>query len=286
MYTLIGQDFYQRLFAAKDEKTAKNASVIGGIVLVVVSFFPAIMGMGARALSNIDEAGMAVPWVLQNLLNPVFGGIVLAAVLAAIMSTADSLLTAATSHIVKDLWIETFRMDEVKDEKKLLTISRNFTFLIGILSLAIALIVPGIIDALIYSYTMYTAGVFIPVIGGVLWKSATRAGALSSIIGGSIIALLGILTKANIFGFPVEIYAALVSLAIFVIVSLATRPKLTDGVAKFEVRCSIKSELPFGQFLLFELRTSYFELLRSLSRTYFEFIAGKLPPQDAQVCGG
>ena len=51
-------------------------------------------------------------------MNPVVGGVVLAAILAAIMSTADSLLTAATSHIVKDFWIETFQVDEIKDEKR------------------------------------------------------------------------------------------------------------------------------------------------------------------------
>jgi SSS family solute:Na+ symporter len=225
MYTLVGQDFYQRLFAAKDSKVARNASLLGGIILVIISFFPAIIGMGARALSDLDKGGMSVPWVLQNLMNPVLGGIVLAAILAAIMSTADSLLTAATSHIVKDLWIETLHVDEVKEEKKLLNISRNFTFIIGILSLIIALVVPGIIDALIYSYTMYTAGVFVPVIGGVLWKSATRAGALASLLGGSIVALWGILTKADIFGAPAEIYAALISLVIFMLVSLATKKR-------------------------------------------------------------
>ena len=161
-------------------------------------------------------------------MNPVIGGIVLAAILSAIMSTADSLLTAATSHIVKDFWIETFQMDEIKDEKKLLTISRNFTVIIGILGLLIALVMPGIIDALIYSYTMYSAGVFVPVIGGVLWKSATREGALASLVIGSAVALWGILTQANLFGAPVEIYAALISLVIFVVVSLATQSRKMD----------------------------------------------------------
>jgi len=225
MYTLIGQDFYQRLFAAKDARVAKTASIVGGIILVIISFFPTIIGMGARALSDLESGGNAFSWVVQNLMSPIIGGIVLAAILSAIMSTADSLLTAATSHIVKDLWIETFKMDEIRDEKKLLNISRNFTFVIGILSLLIALIMPGIIDALIYSYTMYSAGVFVPVMGGVLWKSATREGALASIIVGSIVALWGILTKANILGAPSEIYAALISLIVFIVVSLATQKK-------------------------------------------------------------
>ena len=228
MYTLIGQDFYQRLFAAKDGNVAKNASIIGGILMVIVAFFPTIIGMGARALSDLETGSQAFPWVVQNLMNPVIGGIVLAAILSAIMSTADSLLTAATSHIVKDFWIETFKMDEIKDEKKLLTISRNFTVIIGILGLLIALVMPGIIDALIYSYTMYSAGVFVPVIGGVLWKSATREGALASLVIGSAVALWGILTQANLFGAPVEIYAALISLVIFVVVSLATQSRKMD----------------------------------------------------------
>lgn len=225
MYTLIGQDFYQRLFAAKNGRAARTGSIIGGVVLVVISFFPVIIGMGARALSDLPSASNAFPWVVQNLLNPVVGGIVLAAILAAIMSTADSLLTAATSHIVKDFWIETFQMDELKDEQRLLNISRLFTVIIGALGLLIALIMPGIIDALIYSYTMYSAGVFIPVIGGVLWRSATREGALASLVVGSVVALWGIVTGADVFGVPAEIYAALVSLAVFVVVSLLTRSK-------------------------------------------------------------
>lgn len=223
MYTLIGQDFYQRLFATRDPKTAKGAALLGGIILVIISFFPTIIGMGAKALSNEDLGRMSVPWVLQNLMHPVLGGIVLSAILAAIMSTADSLLTAATSHIVKDLWIETFKADEIREEGKLLNLSRVFTFIVGVLSLIIALIVPGIIDALIYSYTMYTAGVFIPVIGGILWKGATKAGAIVSLLGGAGVALYGILTGTELFGAPAEIYSALISLILFILVSMVTK---------------------------------------------------------------
>lgn len=231
MYTLIGQDFYQRIFAAKDSKTAKKASLIGGVILIIISLFPAIIGMGALGLSDISNPGDAVPWVLTNLMNPVIGGIVLAAIIAAIMSTADSLLTAATSHFVKDLWIETFHKAKMEDEKNLLKLTRTSTIVIGFLSLIIALSVPGIIDALIYSYTMYTAGIFIPVMGGVLWKSATKEGAVVSAIIGSIVALVGIISNANIYGIPVEIYSAIVSLVVFILVSLATKKKKANNIA-------------------------------------------------------
>ena len=79
--------------------------------------------------------------------------------------------------------------------------------------------------ALIYSYTMYTAGVFIPVIGGILWKGATRAGALSALIVGALVAIVGILTKVDIAGVPIEVCSAIISLVLFVVVSLFTKKK-------------------------------------------------------------
>jgi len=229
MYTLIGQDFYQRLFAAKDKVTAKTASIIGGIFLIAISFFPAIVGMGAKAFfPEMTDGSMAVPTVIKELFPVGVSAIVLAALLAAIMSTADSLLTAGTSHFIKDIYLEILHPGEKIDEKQMLKLSRISTVVIGGIALLIALAVPVIIDALIYSYTMYTAGVFIPVIGGILWKRATKAGAITGIVGGALVAIIGILTKADVAGVPADVYAAVVSLVLFVVVSLVT--KAPEGV--------------------------------------------------------
>ncbi len=230
MYTLIGQDFYQRLFASKDDITAKKASIVGGIFLIIISLFPAIAGMGAKAyFPELTDGGLAIPRIIQEIFPVGVGAIVLAALLAAIMSTADSLLTAGTSHIVKDFWIEVFHSDEGKDKKDMLKLSRIFTVVLGVGALIIALSVPTIISALIYSYTMYTAGVFIPVIGGVLWKRATRQGALSALIIGALVAIIGILSGMDIAGIPVEVYSGLVSLLVFVVVSLFTASTKTEA---------------------------------------------------------
>jgi SSS family solute:Na+ symporter len=224
MYTLIGQDFYQRLFATRDARTARTAALAGGVFLVVVSALPTLCGMGARALSNEPmAAGDALPWVLRELMNPAVGGLVLAAVLAAIMSTADSLLTSATSHVVKDIWLGVCRPGSDAGEKQLLVASRAVTVAVGALALAIGISLPGIVRTLIYSYTMYTAGVLVPVLGGAIWKGATRAGALAAIAAGSAVALIGITTGLELGGIPTEVYAALVSAVFFVVVSLARR---------------------------------------------------------------
>jgi len=229
MYTLIGQDFYQRLFAARSARVARTAAIAGGMFLLVISVFPVIVGMGARALGAGDlRADEAMPWVLTELMNPLVGGFILAAVLAAIMSTADSLLTSATSHVVKDVWLETIRRGGEPDEKQLLTLSRIVTVWVGLCALLIGVSLPGIVGALIYSYTMYTAGVLVPVLGGVLWKRGTRQGALAAVVAGSVVALAGLTTGVQIRGIPVEIYAALVSGAVYVAVSMVTRADTPD----------------------------------------------------------
>ncbi len=222
MYTLIGQDFYQRLFATRSARVARSAALVGGSFLVIVSILPAAAGMAARALSpGPIEAAEALPWVLRELMHPVAGGLILAAILAAVMSTADSMLTSATSHVVKDLWLGVLRPAGEVDERRLLVISRWVTVAVGIAALLIGLSLPGIVRALIYSYTMYTAGVLVPVLGGVVWRRATRAAALAAIIAGSVVALTGMTTGLEIAGVPTEVYSALVSAVVFVGVSLA-----------------------------------------------------------------
>jgi SSS family solute:Na+ symporter len=226
MYTLIGQDFYQRLFAAKNQVTAKRAALIGGVFIIIISIFPAIIGMGAKAFfPHLNDGSLAMPKIVQEIFPLGIGAIILAALMAAIMSSADSLLTAGTSHFVKDFWIEIFHPNTKLDEIRLLRLSRISTVSLGIIALIIAISIPLIIHILIYSYTMYTAGVFIPVIGGIVWKGANKKGAVSAITGGALVAIIGIISKFSFMGIPVEIYSALISLILFVTVSLFTQKK-------------------------------------------------------------
>jgi SSS family solute:Na+ symporter len=176
--------------------------------------------MGARALTTLEDGTEAVPWVLQNLVSPLLGGIILAAILAAIMSSADSLLTSATSHVVKDIWVETLQPGRGIDERRMLVVSRVVTVIVGLVALVIGLTTPGIVELLIYSYTIYTAGVFIPVIGGLLWQRPGKAAALASLLVGSLVALTGIITGIRIGQVPTEVLAALISAVIFVLVAL------------------------------------------------------------------
>ncbi len=227
MYTLIGQDFYQRLFASKDEKTAVKASLFSGIFLIVVSFIPAIAGMAALALSPSPEEilktpRIAIPHIILITMGPILGALFLAAILAAVMSTADSLLLAATSHVIRDFY---YRFNPRITDRQMLKLSIIVTIIIGLFSLGAALLVRGIIELLIYSYDLYTSGVFVPLVLGLLWKRATKEGAVAGMIAGFIASLAGImrLIPAEIYEM-IYVWGAFVSFIVTIVISLITKP--------------------------------------------------------------
>lgn len=226
MYTLIGQDFYQRLFASRDEKVAVRAAALAGIVLIAYAAFPALAGMSARGIFGPDiDPARAIPLLVSQVLPVWFGAIVVGAILGAIMSTADSLLIAGTSHVTNDIYVRLLNPDAEEDTRKLLLISRVCTVVIGLLALILALSVREIIGLLLLSYTMYAAGVFVPVVLGLYWERGTAAGAVAGIVGGAAAGIAAARGWLSVPAVPDIVAGAAVSLILYVTVSVVTRQR-------------------------------------------------------------
>lgn len=225
IYTLIGQDVYQRLFAAKNTKTAYISAILACIILMVICFFPVVLGMAARALfPDLQVTSMAVPNVLRAMLPPAFAGFTLAAIIAAVVSTADSILTAATSHVVNDVYVRYFykgNSETPEGQKKLLNLSKLMTVAVGMVAVVIALAIPSVLALLNSSYTLFTAGVFAPVAVGLMWKKATKAGAFAGLFSGLFFVALG-WCGVSFFGIPTDIASSLLSVVVLIVVSLIT----------------------------------------------------------------
>jgi SSS family solute:Na+ symporter len=204
MYTLIGQDFYQRVLSARDAKTARVSSLIAAFILIGVSFFPAFLG--TKVSGDMTGFFSSLPSIL--------GALFVVGVLGAIMSTADSLLSAASSHIVVDLM-------PVKDDRKQLVYSRIFVLVIGVLALLISFVMPTIIDSIVFSYTIYTAAVFFPLVLGIVWSGGKRVAAEVSMVCSALFVVLSFVLAPS--GVPLEITGAVVSLVIFVVLSAVLR---------------------------------------------------------------
>lgn len=130
MYFLIGQDGYLRLFACKNLDEARKVSCIAGCLMTILSLCPVILGMVARVdfpeLAANGTTATSLAMVSLKYLPPAFVGLFLCAILSAILSTGDSLLSAAASHFITDFWRVFVDKDADMNGKKLMNIFPRF----------------------------------------------------------------------------------------------------------------------------------------------------------------
>ncbi len=195
---VVGPDMYSRLFCAKDARTAKASALWAAFLIIPIAFGVTIIGMGASILSPKALPEQAFPTVMTQVLPPFVSGIVLAALISAVMSSADTCLLSASTIFTVDI-VKFFKPS--LSEKQVLTISRWVILVFGLFSLLLALVLKGVINSLMFAYTIFTAGVIIPVIFGFYRDKLklTPAGALAAIIGGG---LTGFIAKA--FAVPIQ----------------------------------------------------------------------------------
>jgi SSS family solute:Na+ symporter len=183
----VSYDAYMRYQSAKDAKTAKWGCIISGIVVIIIgilcSFVGAVSGVLFPDIKDGVFSNMAI-----NTLSPILAGIVITAVLAAAMSSASCLLVAMGATFSRDLYNMVLhpdgQLDELPKGKIIAKIVVVCSALVGIL---ISFKFTNIIDAIIIFNYPYMGSILIPLLGGVLWKGATRKGAFAAMIIGGII---------------------------------------------------------------------------------------------------
>ncbi|MAB97267.1 MAG: sodium:solute symporter [Pseudomonadaceae bacterium] len=182
----IGQDIWQRVFTARSEKVAKVAGSAAGIYCVLYGLAAAIIGMAAKVLiPDLENVNNAFASIVQLSLPDGVRGLVIAAALAALMSTASAGLLAASTTAAQDLWP---LLRKGKGNESSAHENRIFTFLLGLVVLAIALVVSDVISALTMAYNLLVGGMLIPLLGAIYWKHASTAGAIASMALGSLTA--------------------------------------------------------------------------------------------------
>ncbi|MFC2065518.1 sodium:solute symporter [Chloroflexota bacterium] len=183
---VVGPDMYSRLFCAKDDNTARASTFWTALLIIPVAFAITLIGMGAAALFPQIAPEQAFPMVIKEVFSPLLGGIVLAALLCAVMSSADTVLLSASTILMVDI------VGGAKDQNKIIPRSRWAIVLLGICSLIVALALKGVISALLFAYTIYTAGVILPVLAGFFKNrlKVTPSGALAALIGGGSVGLI------------------------------------------------------------------------------------------------
>lgn len=176
-----------RYITARDEKETKKAAIISVIWGIVVFFGSTTLGIAGRVLlPNLKDAEHVLPAFTKGFLHPVIAGVVLSAITAAIMSTADSQLMYAATALIHDFYKKISKRE--MDTKELVSITR--LIIVGLTLLAMIFALSNVRQ--IYSYVLNFAwsamgASFGPIIFLALYyKDFNKWGALASLITGSV----------------------------------------------------------------------------------------------------
>lgn len=228
---LAAQIYWQRSFAAKDSKTARNGLLISGVVAIILVMLTALVGMVILTINQGLEPDNAMPWFMLNYVPVGISAIIFSLILAAGMSSADSNLNSAAILIVNDL-IRPFKKN-VTDEQ-LVKYATGLTVIIGIFAALSAIYAKSILGLFSKAYAMAGGGLVPLIIVGLLWKErpsedfkmgiknskVTPWGARIGIIIGSI------LTQITALGPNRILIALVISAILIVVVSMLTRKEI------------------------------------------------------------
>jgi SSS family solute:Na+ symporter len=231
MLLLLGEsNMYQRFFSARDEKAAKR-SVVGWIsgTIFVETLIVVLAIVGSSMFLDINPESVILHSVRHGL-TPVIGCVLLAAIVAVIVSTADSFLLVPSTNIMRDFY-QRFINPEVSQQKMVLY-SRIVVILLGIVAFVQVKFFTTVWAMALYAYTMYGVGVTPATLAAFLWKRATPQGGVSSIALGMTTTIVWELLKQP-FGIPTVYPALILSVSSLILVSLLTPKPQAEKIDPF-----------------------------------------------------
>jgi len=181
LFSLIEQDLAQRFFAARTKRVAFLAAIGTSIVLLFFSFIPIYFGMKARLLNLVIPPGFSplLP-VLSTITNEFFFALALCSIIAAITSTADSLLCAISSNLAQDFDFSFFGISPLRH-------AQYITAIIGIFCLVASYLMPlNMIVIILNSLELSVSCLLIPLLFCYFTSKVNKQAAIGGIIGGLI----------------------------------------------------------------------------------------------------
>ncbi|MDE3725101.1 sodium/proline symporter PutP [Nocardiopsis sp. N85] len=189
---------YMGIRSVKDIPAAATISVTWAISAMALAVLVGFIGI-ARFETPLDSPEQVFPRLIEALAHPLVAGVLLAAILAAVMSTADSQLLVASSSLTEDGY-RAF-VDRDADPKTLLWISRGAVIAVALAAAGIALWGNSSVMELVgYAWAGFGAGFGPILLLSVFWKRMTWTGALAGMIAGGGTAILWDILDEAFFG--------------------------------------------------------------------------------------
>ena len=212
-----------RAMSYKTSRGMHRALVIGTIVTGFIMLNMHLIGVFARAvMPGIEVPDTVIPMIALDVLPPWLAGIVLAAPLAAIMSTVDSLLLLVSSSVVKDVYLGYIQPNaSMKTVKRL---SFGVTAVLGSIVFVLAVNPPELLIFLnLFAFGGLEAAFIWPIVLGLYWKYGNKYGAIASMLTG-IFGYIALhfynVENGNLFGIHTVVVPVVVSFVAYIVFSL------------------------------------------------------------------
>ncbi len=237
---LGNQSMYQKFFSAKSEKDAKVAvagwfvgtGILETLIVTIAVIGSALFFTVPRTELNPREI---IPYTARNGLPAFIGALLMGAVFAKVISTANNYLFSPATNLINDVY--TRFINKEASHKNVLLVSRLLVVLLGIWALYQGLGLESILAKAMYAYTIYSAAITPVVMATFFWKRVTAAAAVTSIALGTAVTIFwneGAKLLPPYLAERDAIFPALiVSVISLIIVTLVTPPPRKEQVAPF-----------------------------------------------------
>lgn len=221
-----GQEIVQTYCSAKNGRAAMTGSLIAGILSAAYAIVPAIIGL--LAYTCID--GYALGGAQKNALAEatirfapsVIAGLVLAAIVAATMSSASGNMIGTATMFTNDIFTPYMNKGQ-KDDQKEVWISRVTMVVVGLVGLFVALTASNVISVMMGAFALRSAGPFAAFICGIFYKNVTQRAGFISIIAGTIVAAVWIYVLNTPWGLSAMVPGGIVAFIVIFLVSAIDR---------------------------------------------------------------
>jgi len=187
---LAGPEMVSRFETAKDEKTARNASLVSAVLMAAMSIFPTLLGLAALAMKDTLPAlaanGSNAMMAVSSAYAPgAIVGLISAAIICATMSSADSNLLCMSTIIINDLYLGLGKKKEIS-EKKIILFTRLLNVAAAIVAMLISMFGVSIATMNTFAFGIRCAGPFAAYGLGLIVPKATKNAGIFSLFAGTI----------------------------------------------------------------------------------------------------
>ena len=204
---------YQRFFASESEACSRRSVLYSVAIWMAIDSIIILCGFTARRLfPNLTDPDMSL--IMLGTALPVAGrGVFFVGLLAVIMSTVNSFLQSGASSLAYDVFRH---FSPAAGEGQLLALSRFFVVVLGLLSLVLALRFQMIVPALLFTLSMWTAGILVPTLAALTGRKLRKDTALYSLLAGALSSLVWKIVQ------PSNVDALFVGLGFSLLVAIAS----------------------------------------------------------------